>query len=108
MVKSLTDLVFPHPPVNAGEARGYVDQVLMAIGKLQKTLGNELYLWAQECLTSTEEEFQADPRYPRTDREVASKLLGTCKDGRFGLLFNQSQLLKGLKWYTRGSPEGGV
>ena len=89
MVKSLTDLVFPHPPVNAGEARGYVNQVLMAIGKLQKTPGNELYLWAQECLTLTEEELQADPRYPRTDREVASKLLGTCKDGRFGLLFNQ-------------------
>ena len=90
MVKSLTDLVFPHPPVNAGEARGYVNQVLMAIGKLQKTPGNELYLWAQECLTSTEEELQADPRYPRgTDREIASKLLGTCKDGRFGLLFNQ-------------------
>ena len=89
MVKSLTDLVFPHPPVNAGETRGYVNQVLMAIGKLQKTPGNELYLWAQECLTLTEEELQADPRYPRTDREVASKLLGTCKDGRFGLLFNQ-------------------
>ena len=81
MVKSLTDLVFPHPPVNAGEARGYVNQVFMAIGKLQKTPGNELYLWAQECLTSTEEELQADPRYPRTDREVASKLLGTCKGG---------------------------
>ena len=44
MVKSLTDLVFPHPPVNAGEARGYVNQVLMAIGKLQKTPGNELLL----------------------------------------------------------------
>ena len=87
MVKSLTDLVFPHPPVNAGEARGYVNQVSMAIGKLEKTPGNELYLWAQECLTLTEEELQADPRYPRTDREVASKLLGTCKDGRFGLLF---------------------
>ena len=89
MVTSLTDLVFPHPPVNAGESRGYMNQVLMAIGKLQKTPGNELYLWAQECLTLTEEELQADPRYPRTDREVASKLLGTCKDGRFGLLFNQ-------------------
>ena len=89
MITSLTNLVLPHPPVNAGESRGYTNQVLMAIGKLQKTPGNELYLWAQECLTSTEEELQADPRYPRTDREVASKLLGTCKDGRFGLLFNQ-------------------
>ena len=89
MITSLTNLVFPHPPVNAGESRGYMNQVLMAIGKLQKTPGNELYLWAQECLTLTEEELQADPRYPRTDREVASKLLGTCKSGKFGLLFNQ-------------------
>ena len=89
MITSLTNLVIPHPPVNAGESRGYMNQVLMAIGKLQKTPGNELYLWAQECLTLTEEELQADPRYPRTDREVASKLLGTCKSGKFGLLFNQ-------------------
>ena len=33
-VKSLTSLVFPHPPDNAGEARGYVNEVLIAIGKL--------------------------------------------------------------------------
>ena len=43
MVTSLTNLVLPHPPVNAGESRGYMNQVLMAIGKLQKTPGNELY-----------------------------------------------------------------
>ena len=49
MVTSLTDLVFPHPPVNAGESRGYMNQVLMAIGKLQKTPGNELYLWARSA-----------------------------------------------------------
>ena len=62
----------------------------MAIGKLQKTPGNELYLWAQECLTLTEEELQADPRYPRTDREVASKLLGNLQRRKvLGLLFNQ-------------------
>ena len=54
-VKSLNDLVFPNPPENAGQARGYVNQVLMAIGKLQKTRGSEVYQWAQECLTSTEE-----------------------------------------------------
>ena len=36
-VKSLNDLVFPNPPENAGQARGYANQVLMAIGKLQKT-----------------------------------------------------------------------
>lgn len=49
-VKSLNDLVFPNPPENAGQARGYVNQVLMAIGKLQKTPGSEVYQWAQECL----------------------------------------------------------
>ena len=104
MVKSLTDLVFPRPPVSVGEARGYMNQVLTAIGKLQKTPGNELYLWAQECLTSTEEQLQADPRYPRTDREVASKLLGTCKDGRFGLLFNQ--MLESERAASRAMPCG--
>ena len=55
-VKSLNDLVFPGPPENAGQARGYVNQVLMAIGKLQKTPGSEVYQWAQECLTSGEAE----------------------------------------------------
>ena len=74
-VKSLNDLVFPGPPENAGQARGYVNQVLMAIGKLQKTPGSEVYQWAQECLTSGEAELKADPRFPRTDREIASKLL---------------------------------
>ena len=37
-VKSLPDMVFPNPPSNAGQARGYVNQVLMAIGRLQKKL----------------------------------------------------------------------
>ena len=88
-VKSLNDLVFPGPPENAGQARGYVNQVLMAIGKLQKTPGSEVYQWAQECLTSGEAELKADPRFPRTDREIASKLLKTCRKGRFGLIFQQ-------------------
>ena len=61
----------------------------MAIGRLQKTLGNELYQWAHECLTTDEAELQADPRFPRTDREIASKLWKTCKSGRFGLIFQQ-------------------
>ena len=88
-VKSLNDLIFPHPPENAGQARGYVNQVLMAIGKLQKTPGSEVYQWAQECLTSSEELLKADPRFPRTDREIASKLIKTCRRGRFGLIFQQ-------------------
>eukprot|EP00435_Cladocopium_sp_Y103_P033751 s1762_g8.t1 len=41
-VKSLPDMVFPNPPDNAGQARGYINQVLMAIGKLQKTPGSDL------------------------------------------------------------------
>ena len=82
-------LVFPNPPDNAGQARGYVNQVLMAIGKLQKTPGNEVYQWAQECMTSTENQLKTDPRFPRTDREIASKLIKTCRRGRFGLIFQQ-------------------
>ena len=49
-VKSLTDLTFPTPPQNAAQARGFVNQTLMAIGKLQKTPGDEVYIWAQDCL----------------------------------------------------------
>ena len=37
-IKDLKDLVLPLPPENAGQARGYVNQVLMAIGRLQKLL----------------------------------------------------------------------
>ena len=59
----------------------------MAIGRLQKTTGDELYLWAQDCLTSSEEQLRADPRFPRTTREIAAKLLKTCRKGKFGLLF---------------------
>ena len=54
---------------------------------LQKTTGDELYLWAQDCLTSSEEQLRADARFPRTTREIAAKLLKTCRKGKFGLLF---------------------
>ena len=37
---------------------------------------------AQECLTADEAVPQADPRYPCTDREIASRLVKTCKRGR--------------------------
>ena len=88
-VKSLSDLTLPNPPKDAAQARGYVNQVLMSIGKLQKTHGHEVYAWAQECLTHDEAILKADPRFPRTDREIAAKLLKTCKSGRFGILFQQ-------------------
>ena len=82
-VKDLKDLVLPSPPENAGQARGFVNQVLMAIGRLQKTPGDEVYQWAQACMSSTEQELIAE----RLDREVAAKLLKTCRKGKFGLLF---------------------
>ena len=86
-VKDLKDLVLPSPPENAGQARGFVNQVLMAIGRLQKTPGDEVYQWAQACMSSTEQELIADKRFPRLDREIAAKLLKTCRKGKFGLLF---------------------
>ena len=49
-LKSLSDLTFPSPPENAAQARGYINQVLMAIGKVQRTAGDEVYIWAQECM----------------------------------------------------------
>ena len=86
-IKDLKDLTLPLPPKNAGQARGYVNQVLMAIGRLQKKTDDELYLWAQDCLTSSEEQLRADKRFPRTTREIAAKLLKTCRKGKFRLLF---------------------
>ena len=88
-VKSLSDLTLPHPAKDAAQARGYVNQVLMSIGKLQKTHGHEVYAWAQECLTHDEAVLKADHRFPRTDREIAAKLIKTCRTGRFGILFQQ-------------------
>ena len=81
--------MFPNPPENVRQARGYVNQVLMAIGKLQKTPGSEVYQWAQGCLSANEESLKADRRFPLTDRELASKLIKTCRRGRFGLIFQQ-------------------
>ena len=53
-IKSLSDMTFPQPPTNAGQARGYVNQVLVAIARVQRTPGDEVYQWAQECLTHTQ------------------------------------------------------
>ena len=88
-VKSLSDLTLPHPPKDAAQARGYVNQVLMSIGKLQKTHGHEVYAWAQECLSHDEDVLKADLRFPRTDREIAAMLIKTCKTEEFGILFQQ-------------------
>ena len=92
-VKDLKDLVLPPPLENAGQARGFVKQVLMAIARLQKTPGDEVYQRAQACMSPSEQELVADKRFPRLDREVAAKLLKTCRKGKFGLLF-QNRLNK--------------
>ena len=41
-LNSLSDLTFPSPPGNAAHARAYINQVLMAIGKIQRTAGMKL------------------------------------------------------------------
>ena len=60
-LKSLSDLTFPSPPENAAQARGFINQTLMAIGKV-RTAGDEVYKWGQDCMTLTEGELKADPR----------------------------------------------
>eukprot|EP00435_Cladocopium_sp_Y103_P064106 s119_g25.t1 len=105
-VKPLNDLTFPNPPDNAAQARGYVNHVLMAIGKLQNSSGNEVYQWAQECLTSTNEALKLGQRFPRLDREIASKLIKTCKSGRFGLIFQQ--MVEAERSTSGGMPCGRV
>ena len=87
-LKSLSDLAFPSPPENAAQARGYINQVLMAIGKVQRT-GDEVYIWAQRCMTFSDTQLKADLRFPRLNREIAAKLIRACRKGRFGLLFQQ-------------------
>ena len=72
-LKSLSDLTFPSPPENAAQARGYINQVLMAIGKVQRTAGDEVYIWAQECMTLSDTQLKADLRFPRLKREIAAK-----------------------------------
>ena len=88
-LKSLSDLTFPSPPENAAQARKYINQVLMAISKVQRTAGDEVYIWAQECRTLSDSQLKADRRFPRLNREITAKLIRACRRGRFGLLFQQ-------------------
>ena len=88
-VKGLSNLILPNIPVDSGQARGYINQVLMNIGSLQKTPGSDLYHWAQECLTKDDSALRDDRRFPRTDREIATKMLKVCKSGRFGIIFQR-------------------
>ena len=55
------DTACPSLSMNGGQ---YVNQVLIA-----------------------EEQLRADKRFPRTTREIAAKLLKTCRKGKFGLFF---------------------
>ena len=61
----------------------------MAIGKLQRTARDEVYIWAQECMTLFGTQLKADLRFPRLNREIAAKLIRACRKGRFGLLSQQ-------------------
>ena len=103
-IKSLADLTFPAPPENAAQARGFVNQVLMAIGKVQRSPGNEVYLWAQDCMKLDDKALASDLRFPRLDREIAAKLIKVCRSGRFGLLFQQ--MVESERMSTGGMPNG--
>ena len=103
-IKSLADLTFPAPPENAAQARGFVNQVLMAIGKVQRSPGNEVYLWAQDCMKLDDKALASDLRFPRLDREIAAKLIKVCRSGRFGLLFQQ--MVESERMTTGGMPNG--
>ena len=83
-VKDLKDLTLPGLPNDSGQARGYVNQVLMAIGRLQKTSGSELYRWAQECLTEDEEGLQSCARFPRADREIGRQVVKDLQERTMG------------------------
>ena len=61
----------------------------MAIGKVQRTAGDEVYIWAQECMTLSDTQLKADLRFPRLTREIVAKFIRACRKGHFGLLFQQ-------------------
>ena len=103
-IKSLADLTFPAPPENAAQARGFVNQGLMAIGKVQRSPGNEVYLWAQDCMKLDDKALASDLRFPRLDREIAAKLIKVCRSGRFGFLFQQ--MVESERMTTGGVPNG--
>ena len=105
-VKSLNDLVLPNAPGDAGEARGYLNQVLMTIGKLQRTDGDEVYQWIQEVQFLDDESLKKDSRFPRLNREIAAKLIKVCKKGKFGLLFQQ--MVESERLTTGSMPNGRV
>ena len=88
-VKGLSNLILPNVPVDSGQARGHINQVLLNIGTLQKTPGPDLYHWAQECLTKDDSALRSDRRFARTDREIAAKMSKVCKSGRFGTIFQR-------------------
>ena len=100
-LKSLSDLTFPSPPENAAQARGFMNQPLMAIGKVQRTAGDEVYKWGQDCMTLTEGELKA---FPRLAREIAAKLIRSCRKGRFGLMFQQQVEQERMR--SGGMPNG--
>ncbi len=77
-IKSLNDLVLPNAPNDAGEARGYLNQVSMTIGKLQRTEGDEVYQWIQEVQFLDDKALKSDTRFPRLNREIAAKLIKVC------------------------------
>ena len=76
----------------------------MAIGKVQRSPGNEVYLWAQDCMKLDDKALASDLRFPRLDREIAAKLIKVCRSGRFGLLFQQ--MVESERMSTGGMPNG--
>ena len=57
-------------------------------------------------MTRTETELKTDQRFPRLDRELAAKLVKTCRKGHFGLLFQQ--MVEVERTQTGGMPCGRV
>ena len=55
-------------------------------------------------MTLTEGELKADPRFPRLDREIAAKLIRSCRKARFGLMFQQQ--VEQARMRSGGMPNG--
>ena len=89
-IQVLTDYIWSrlehwdaHYPLQA-----FVLQPLARVGEAEAAADADR-AFMPECLTKDDSALRGDQRFPRTDREIATKMLKVCKSGRFGIIFQR-------------------
>ena len=74
-MRDLEEMKLPSRPTDAANCRGYKNIILTTIGGMQKTEGNEVYVWALKCTTAkSEAELASTEGLPILDRKLGVKL----------------------------------